>query len=707
MEEYRQLKPLNKGGKICRTLRIIAIILSISILTSIYLRVAGHRYEEMAETKAEQLAQSVGALLHVEHIESLVEGNESPNDHLVDQSLIDLVEATDSISYAYLLKYQNDNITVISDSSRGDTYESQPDRRSCEETVEANKQVFNTGESLVTGSIATACGTSIRVLVPIYDGDHNIISVLGLSYSTDQWHDNLRANIVLDIIVLVCLILLIITVFNLIQKNSKYKAAEESRLESERSKSVYLSQLPGMAYRSKDNYNWTMEFVSEGCYELTGYQVEDLINDAKITYNDIISPEFRDLSHAEWDRVLMNREQYRDEYEIITKTGERKWVLELGQGIYDEDGNVEALEGIIQDISAHKKQNLQILHLRERDYLTGLYNRNYMQEELKRLDQEEFWPLSVMICDIDGLRVINNAYGHEEGDYLIIKTSQLINNILRDDYVFGHNCGGEFMILMPNTDIDACDKLKSHIKKVIRGYNRNNKKALYNISITMGYSSKANKEQEIQAVTKEADENLRRRKMVNQNSSHSDIVSSIMATLYAKSQETEEHGQRLWELCLIIGDQLDLSQSELDDLQLLSKLHDIGKIGIGDYILNKPSKLSKEEWAIMKKHPEIGKQIVMTTPQLEHIADYILYHHERWDGTGYPKGLEGEAIPLASRILSIADAYDAMTNHRVYQEALSKEDAIREIEDNAGSQFDPYLSKLFVKILKEDKNNNT
>ena len=172
-----------------------------------------------------------------------------------------------------------------------------------------------------------------------------------------------------------------------------------------------------------------------------------------------------------------------------------------------------------------------------------------------------------------------------------------------------------------------------------------------------------------------------------------------MASLYAKSQETEEHGQRLGEFCLMLADELGLSQSDKDELILLSKLHDIGKIGIDDTILNKPGKLSEEEWKVMKQHPEIGYRIAKSTPQLDHIADYILYHHERWDGKGYPEGLAGEEIPLVARILSLADAYDAMTEDRVYRKALSKEEALEEIRRNAGIQFDPKLANIFVKIL--------
>jgi HD-GYP domain-containing protein (c-di-GMP phosphodiesterase class II) len=128
-------------------------------------------------------------------------------------------------------------------------------------------------------------------------------------------------------------------------------------------------------------------------------------------------------------------------------------------------------------------------------------------------------------------------------------------------------------------------------------------------------------------------------------------------------------------------------------------LHDIGKIGIDNSILNKPGKLSKNEWEIMKKHSEIGYRIAMSSPELEPIAEYILAHHERWDGNGYPQGLKGEEIPLLSRILAVVDSYDAMTEDRVYRKAMTHQAAIEEIKKNAGTQFDPNIAQIFIDSL--------
>jgi diguanylate cyclase (GGDEF)-like protein/PAS domain S-box-containing protein len=688
-----------------KPLAIISIILVLTVLAGLYLSIAWYRYKRMGELQAIQLAQSVGSLLHVEHIAQLYQQADSPESLLVEQSLVQLVEVTDPIYYAYILQRNNGSISITVDSSDADSDTSLPANRSCSETIEINSKPFDTGESVVTGPLPTPCGNWIRVLVPIFDSNEKVVAVLGLSYSASEWHTNLLKKMIPDVLMVILLIALVITLFNLLRENLKYKQAEQSRQESERSKSVFFSHIPGMAYRCKDDQKWTMEFVSEGCFDLTGYRVEDFFSDDldnRVTFKDIISPEYSETLRNEWNRVLPQRKWFRAEYEIVTKTGERKWVLELGQGIYDDDGNVEALEGVILDYTDRKKKERQIEYLREHDFLTGLYNRNYMEQEKRRLDQPEYLPLSVAICDIDGLRVINDAYGTQEGDYLILKTAQLLRNCLEGEYVIGHTGSGEFLILLPNTDSQAADLLTAKIKSSIESYNRCNTDSLYDISVSIGHSTKEVETQELQNVTAEADENMRRRKMLNQNSSHSAIVSSIMATLYAKSQETEEHGQRLGRLSTMIGRAMGLSQTELDDLQLLSKLHDIGKVIVDNQILNKPEKLSREEWKIMRQHSEIGYRIAVSMPQLKHIAEYILYHHERWDGTGYPEGLKGERIPKASRILSVADAFDAMTNDRVYRRAIPIEDAIKEIKHNAGTQFDPNIAELFVRLAAEN-----
>ncbi len=157
---------------------------------------------------------------------------------------------------------------------------------------------------------------------------------------------------------------------------------------------------------------------------------------------------------------------------------------------------------------------------------------------------------------------------------------------------------------------------------------------------------------------------------------------------------------RMCDLAVKLGNAVGLHENKLDELKLLAVLHDIGKIAIPDSILFKPGKLTDEEWKIMKTHPEIGYRIAVLSPELIPIAEAILTHHERWDGKGYPKGLWGVDIQVTSRIISIVDTFDAMTHKRVYKDALSEEEALREIEHCAGNQFDPVLAMKFVEIMR-------
>ena len=477
------------------------------------------------------------------------------------------------------------------------------------------------------------------------------------------------------------------------------KIAEETLRESERSKSMLLANLPGMAYRCRFDKDWTMTFISEGCYELTGYKPESLIDNRELSFNDIIASEFREFLWNKWEHLLSLKIPFRCEYEIITAGGERKWVLETGQGVFNEDGNVEALEGIIIDITESKQKQIQLQYINDHDTLTGVYNRSYYERAKVQLEQESNLPLSIIVVDINGLRLINDACGHAIGDSLIAKTAEIIQSYCGEKDILARTGGDEFSIISPKTDFDKANDLRLAIKKACVEYNSALKDKSLEINLSLGYGVKQTNETSIEETEKEADAYIDRRKLLDKKSHHNTVLSSIMATMYARSYETEAHAVRLGQYSKLIGEKMNLSQSSMDELELFSMLHDIGKIGIDDRILNKPGALTPDEWGIMKRHPEIGFVITMSSPDFASIADYVLSHHERWDGTGYPLGLCGDEIPLLSRILALADAYDAMTSDRVYRKALSKEAALEEIGKNIGTQFDPYIAKLFMEFV--------
>lgn len=494
----------------------------------------------------------------------------------------------------------------------------------------------------------------------------------------------------------------------LIEDINQKVQAENERQESERSKSVLFSNMPGMAYRCNFDREWTMQFVSDGCFELTGFKPESLLYNRDISFNALINPQYQDYLWNRWQEIARDRTKLREEYEITTAFGETKWVFEQGQAVYNDNGEVIALEGLIIDISDKKKKEQEVEYLNNHDFLTGLYNRKFFEQQKEKMDTAAHLPLTVLLGDINGLKLVNDAFGHSVGDRLIVQTAKLLKSCLRKNDILARYGGDEFSIILPNTNSDKAYELSKKIKKLCEEYNRNINNESFNISISLGYATKLTVDEDFDQIIRAAEDYMYKHKLLELTSSHSDIVSSIKATMFERSHETQHHADRLFEMSQEIGIALNFSQDQLDDLELLAALHDIGKVGINDRILNKPGKLDEKEWFEMKKHSEIGYRIAMASPELVPIAEYILYHHERWDGRGYPSGLEKEDIPLPSRILAVVDAYDAMTQDRVYRKAMTKEQAVEELRKNAGTQFDPAIIEIFIhKVLQKKERADT
>ena len=342
-------------------------------------------------------------------------------------------------------------------------------------------------------------------------------------------------------------------------------------------------------------------------------------------------------------------------------------------------------------------QNEKILYISHHDYLTGLYNRTFFEEEQKRLDTVRQLPISIIMGDVNGLKLINDGFGHHEGDRVLIETGKILKSCCRSEDIISRIGGDEFAILLPQTDSQSAQLVCSRIYDTCKEYVSED--SLIPPSISLGYATKTDETMTIDETLKAAEENMYKHKLLENKSAHSSILVSLKAIMFEKSQETEEHAERMMLLSKEIGLALGLTDSKLNELELLCALHDIGKMSISSEILGKQDKLSEEEWVEVRKHPAAGFRIAQSTSELSHIADYILCHHERWDGKGYPQGLAGDNIPLLSRILAIVDSFDAMTNDRPYRPALTREEAMEEIRKNSGTQFDPELAQLFLEIM--------
>lgn len=380
---------------------------------------------------------------------------------------------------------------------------------------------------------------------------------------------------------------------------------------------------------------------------------------------------------------------------LISKDFTVRSIAESRAPVIDADGYTQGAILIFRDITEEKKKGEEIHYLNYHDKLTGLYNRAFFEKELQRLDSGKELPVTILVGDVNGHKITNDIFGHTEGDRLLKAIGDILRKSCREGDIIARWGGDEFAVILPNTDYKTALEICNRIKANCKDY----KTATMQPNIALGLDTKEEAAQSLLTVIKKAEDRMYRNKLFESKSKQGGTVASLQRALLEKSYETEEHALRLINLSQKIGDALGLHENEMNDLKLLASLHDIGKVAISDTILLKPGKLTKDEWEEMKRHSEIGFRIAQSAPELSHISEYILCHHERWDGAGYPQGRSGDAIPLLSRIISIADSYDVMTHIRSYKDKISKEEALAEIRLRAGTQFDPVLADLFIRLM--------
>lgn len=346
----------------------------------------------------------------------------------------------------------------------------------------------------------------------------------------------------------------------------------------------------------------------------------------------------------------------------------------------------------VVDVTERRTKELEITYRSNHDYLTQLPNRRYFEENLAKFDREENYPLGLMLIDLDGLKLINDAFGHERGDLALKNVAAALRVVVTKNHFIARIGGDEFAMICPHTTSSEMKAIKSRLlaqTSHLMAYE-------LKLSLSIGMEMKTSLQQSMQVVFREAENNMYRNKVLHGASARNDSVIVIFETLQAKYQEERIHSQRVSSFCKMMGELLKLPDDDIKELELAGLMHDIGKITIPDHILDKPGKLNEEEWEIMRNHTINGYNILRSADKYSKLAEYALTHHERFDGTGYPNGLKGHNIPLFSRIISLCDSFEAITANRPYREGVPAAEAIKEIQRCTGTQFDPELAELFV-----------
>ena len=430
-----------------------------------------------------------------------------------------------------------------------------------------------------------------------------------------------------------------------------------------------------------------LKFCNPLTVKLTGYELDELIGNPLI---DFIHPHDAAIVQDNYIRSLAGEKMPHYEFRILHKNGAFCW-LEISSILIEWDGEAAVLS-FISDITDRKMKEQEIKYYSYHDHLTDLYNRRYYEEALKGLDQQKHLPLTLILADVNGLKLTNDAFGHLAGDRLLQTIASALKSVCRKSDVVARIGGDEFVLLLPSTSTQAAEQVVHRLREEIS----RRQSGQVAVSLSLGWATKTDVMEEISRIYMQAEDMMYNNKLTESLQMKRATLDMIIYNLYEQSSEEEQHSKRVSALCEQTGIALGLESQQVNELRGAGLMHDIGKIGINITTLYKHEPLTEAEELDSVRHPEIGHHILSALPEYGEIARIVLAHHEHWDGSGYPKGLSGQNIPLASRIIHIAGAYDTMVNGINYHEPWGEAEAIEELRRMAGKQFDPAVVEVFV-----------
>jgi diguanylate cyclase (GGDEF)-like protein/PAS domain S-box-containing protein len=355
---------------------------------------------------------------------------------------------------------------------------------------------------------------------------------------------------------------------------------------------------------------------------------------------------------------------------------------------------------MLEDVDDRRRAEEEILYLSYYDQLTGLYNRRFYVEELHRIDTERNLPITLVMGDVNGLKLTNDAFGHLAGDRLLQHIADVIKKQCRSDDIIARIGGDEFILLLPRTGYEQAEKLVDRVRAAIAEEDICHPVVC---SVSFGWDTKKEASEDIGKIYINAEDHMYRHKLTESAAMRRDTIRLILKTMFRNYKSDRSHGKRVSRLCTATAKVLGMDSEEIRELRLAGLMQNIGYIGLREEVLRNPGRFTEVERAEMERHPEIGYQLLRSVGKYSSIAEYVLYHHERIDGKGYPSKARADDIPVQSKILAIADAFDAMISGGEYRDKMTVEEAAAEIRRNIGSQFDKEIGEVFLnKVLRKE-----
>ncbi|WP_304508149.1 diguanylate cyclase domain-containing protein [Anaerotignum sp.] len=445
--------------------------------------------------------------------------------------------------------------------------------------------------------------------------------------------------------------------------------------------------------------NGKIQIMNDVAEKLTGWKSQDAYGLPFELVFHIIDENNKENALSLSRRVFENnnKEEMDENIILVKKNGEKILIEDCAAPILDDSGNITGVVIIFRDCTVKREKQAEISYLSFHDQLTGLKNRHFFDRELKILENERYLPLSLALIDVNGLKLTNDAFGHQMGDRLLQIVANTLKTSCRKNDLVCRIGGDEFILLLPKTDKKDAERIVEWINLEIANLTYNN----MIISVSIGWATKTSFEEDIMKVYAKAEEHMYRKKLMESQNMKKKTMQMIIKKLHETNQKEKIHSENVRKISKAIGEALKLDQELLQEVEMAGTWHDIGKIAIDVMLLDKPGKLTLSEFEIIKRHAETGYHILKSVDTYSNLSEYVLAHHEHWDGSGYPRGLRGHEIPLVSRIILIAGAYEMMTRDTAYGRALRREEVINELMRCSGKQFDPSITKVFVDILKK------